>query len=42
MPLLKIIIIWSGWYSGSYKSYQKAIDKYKKEYKNYNNFVYAS
>ncbi|WP_298494047.1 glycoside hydrolase family 2 TIM barrel-domain containing protein [uncultured Algibacter sp.] len=24
--------IWSGWYSGSYKSYQKAIDKYKKEY----------
>ena len=25
--------IWSGWYSGSYKSYQKAINKYKKEYK---------
>lgn len=24
--------IWSGWYSGSYKSYQKAIDKYKLEY----------
>ena len=24
--------IWSGWYSGSYKSYQKAIDLYKKEY----------
>ena len=24
--------IWSGWYSGSYKSYQKAIDIYKKEY----------
>ena len=24
--------IWSGWYSGSYKSYQKAIDKYKAEY----------
>ena len=24
--------IWSGWYSGSYKSYQKAINKYKKEY----------
>lgn len=24
--------IWSGWYSGSYKSYQKAIDKYKTEY----------
>ncbi|WP_166963806.1 glycoside hydrolase family 2 protein [Yeosuana marina] len=24
--------IWSGWYSGSYKSYQKALDKYKKEY----------
>ncbi|WP_242404022.1 glycoside hydrolase family 2 protein [Formosa agariphila] len=24
--------IWSGWYSGSYKSYQKAIDTYKKEY----------
>jgi beta-galactosidase len=25
--------IWSGWYSGSYKSYQKAINTYKKEYK---------
>lgn len=24
--------IWSGWYSGSYKSYQKAVDQYKKEY----------
>jgi beta-galactosidase len=24
--------IWSGWYSGSYKSYQKAVDTYKKEY----------
>ena len=24
--------IWSGWYSGSYKSYQKAINQYKKEY----------
>ncbi|MCG9970544.1 glycoside hydrolase family 2 protein [Christiangramia crocea] len=24
--------IWSGWYSGSYKSYQKAINKYKQEY----------
>lgn len=24
--------IWSGWYSGSYKSYQKAIDQYKKVY----------
>lgn len=24
--------IWSGWYSGSYKSYQKAIDTYKAEY----------
>ena len=24
--------IWSGWYSGSYKSYQKAIDQYKTEY----------
>jgi beta-galactosidase len=27
--------IWSGWYSGSYKSYQKAIDIYKKEYKHF-------
>ncbi len=24
--------IWSGWYSGSYKSYEKAVQKYKKEY----------
>lgn len=24
--------IWSGWYSGSYKSYQKAIDQYKNVY----------
>ncbi|GAA3594134.1 glycoside hydrolase family 2 TIM barrel-domain containing protein [Flavivirga amylovorans] len=24
--------IWSGWYSGSYKSYHKALDKYKKQY----------
>ncbi len=30
--------IWSGWYSGSYKSYQTAIDKYKKEY---NHFLHA-
>ena len=27
--------IWSGWYSGSYKSYQKAIDQYKKQYKSF-------
>ena len=27
--------IWSGWYSGSYKSYQKAIDVYKKQYKHF-------
>lgn len=27
--------IWSGWYSGSYKSYQKAIDQYKKEYRHF-------
>ena len=27
--------IWSGWYSGSYKSYQKAIDTYKAEYKRF-------
>lgn len=27
--------IWSGWYSGSYKSYQKAIDTYKKKYKHF-------
>ena len=24
--------IWSGWYSGSYKSYKKALDVYKKKY----------
>lgn len=27
--------IWSGWYSGSYKSYQKAIDQYKEQYKHF-------
>lgn len=27
--------IWSGWYSGSYKSYKKALDTYKKEYKHF-------
>lgn len=27
--------IWSGWYSGSYKSYKKAIDKYKLDYKHF-------
>ncbi|WP_163397396.1 glycoside hydrolase family 2 protein [Flavobacterium fluviatile] len=27
--------IWSGWYSGSYKSYQKALDIYKKQYKHF-------
>lgn len=27
--------IWSGWYSGSYKSYQKAIDQYKKQYRSF-------
>lgn len=27
--------IWSGWYSGSYKSYQKALDTYIKEYKHF-------
>jgi beta-galactosidase len=27
--------IWSGWYSGSYKSYKKAIDVYKKEFKHF-------
>ena len=27
--------IWSGWYSGSYKSYGKAIEKYKKEYEHF-------
>ncbi|MDP5229483.1 MAG: glycoside hydrolase family 2 protein, partial [Cellulophaga sp.] len=30
--------IWSGWYSGSYKSYQKAIDTYKPQY---NHFLHA-
>ncbi len=30
--------IWSGWYSGSYKSYQKAIDQYKAEY---NHFIHT-
>ncbi|MFS4417605.1 glycoside hydrolase family 2 protein [Maribacter sp. 2307ULW6-5] len=27
--------IWSGWYSGSYKSYQKAIDTYKPKYNHF-------
>lgn len=27
--------IWSGWYSGSYKSYQKAINTYKDQYKHF-------
>lgn len=27
--------IWSGWYSGSYKSYQKALDTYKPQYKHF-------
>ena len=27
--------IWSGWYSGSYKGYKKAIDKYKQDYKHF-------
>lgn len=27
--------IWSGWYSGSYKGYKKAIDKYKLDYKHF-------
>lgn len=27
--------IWSGWYSGSYKSYQKAIDTYKPQYNHF-------
>ncbi|MGB5942957.1 MAG: glycoside hydrolase family 2 TIM barrel-domain containing protein [Leeuwenhoekiella sp.] len=27
--------IWSGWYSGNYKNYQKAIDQYKQEYKHF-------
>lgn len=30
--------IWSGWYSGSYKSYKKAIDKYKLDY---THFIHA-
>lgn len=30
--------IWSGWYSGSYKSYKKAVDKYKLEY---THFIHA-
>ncbi|WP_397300643.1 glycoside hydrolase family 2 protein [Nonlabens ulvanivorans] len=30
--------IWSGWYSGSYKSYQKAIDQYKAQY---NHFIHT-
>lgn len=27
--------IWSGWYSGSYKSYEKAVQKYKQDYKHF-------
>ncbi|SHG90739.1 glycoside hydrolase family 2 protein [Flagellimonas flava] len=27
--------IWSGWYSGSYKSYRKALDTYKPQYKHF-------
>jgi len=27
--------IWSGWYSGSYNSYKKAVDKYKQDYKHF-------
>lgn len=27
--------IWSGWYSGSYKNYQKALDTYKERYKHF-------
>ena len=27
--------IWSGWYSGSYKSYKRAVDKYKLDYKHF-------
>ena len=27
--------IWSGWYSGSFKSYKKAVDKYKLDYKHF-------
>lgn len=30
--------IWSGWYSGSYKSYEKAIETYKPQY---NHFLHA-
>ncbi|GAK91371.1 beta-galactosidase [Nonlabens ulvanivorans] len=30
--------IWSGWYSGSYKSYQKAINQYKAQY---NHFIHT-
>ncbi|MEM8764363.1 MAG: glycoside hydrolase family 2 TIM barrel-domain containing protein [Bacteroidota bacterium] len=30
--------IWSGWYSGSYKNYEKAIDTYKPQY---NHFLHA-
>ena len=30
--------IWSGWYAGSYKTYEKAVDKYIKEY---NSFLHA-
>lgn len=33
--------IWSGWYSGSYKSYQKAIDLYKKEYPHFMHAEYG-
>lgn len=27
--------IWSGWYAGSYKTYEKAVNKYIKEYKSF-------
>ncbi len=33
--------IWSGWYSGNYKSYQNAIDTYKKEYKHFMHVEYG-
>ena len=33
--------IWSGWYSGSYKSYKKAIDLYKKEYPHFMHAEYG-
>ncbi|MBS9462903.1 DUF4982 domain-containing protein [Flagellimonas sp. 389] len=33
--------IWSGWYSGSYKSYQKALDTYKPLYKNFVHVEYG-